>query len=82
MFQGVNYVISKRYTLEIESVRIERPELQASEVGRTRKIYPQECRARKLDYNATIEITCMYSIRVGANSHILNSGGNGRTSKD
>ena len=49
---------SSRYSIEIEHVSVNGPKLLETEKGRTREIYPQECRARKINYEGTADLTC------------------------
>lgn len=49
-----------RFKLEIENISVRGPKLLETEKGRTREIFPQECRARKINYEGTADISCKY----------------------
>ena len=50
-----------RYKLEIESISVDSPSLVENEPGNTREIYPQECRARKINYEGQATINFVMS---------------------
>lgn len=51
---------STRYKIEIETVQVDKPEIPSSSDSPYRKLYPSECRQRKIDYTAPVHVTCKF----------------------